>query len=273
MLRTILLVVLGCAVAASAAANEAPPRHRVHLEGRGAPTVILEAGLGDTLESWSGIQSKIADHCVRTMAYTRAGYPGSDPAGGPRDAATIVAELRAELARRGIRPPYVLVGHSLGGLYMQYFARNFPDEVTGLVLVDSTHWNQGLELHPDATGPWSRRRVVHVFMNWIERREFMDAALAGAQVRASPLPRNIPTIVLSSTAAPIGETPVTRAIGARLQDEIAAEFPGARHVRVEGSGHYIHRDRPEVVVAAARELAGCTPAVAKNHRPARASYE
>src|SRR5690349_853480 len=122
------------------------PSHKVHIEGQGARTVILEAGLGDTLDVWKDIQPRIADHCARTLAYTRAGYIGSDPAeDGPRDSATIVEELRGELAKRNLAPPYILVGHSLGGLYMQYFARNFPREVVGLVLVDSTHWNQQME--------------------------------------------------------------------------------------------------------------------------------
>jgi pimeloyl-ACP methyl ester carboxylesterase len=58
-----------------------------------------------------------------------------------RDAVSVVGELRALPSERGLSPPFVLVGHSLGGLYIQYFARNFPDDVAGLVLVDSTHGN------------------------------------------------------------------------------------------------------------------------------------
>ena len=108
--------------------------HVVRLEGHGARTVILESGLGDTMDIWKDIQPLIAAGCTRTLAYNRAGYQGSDPAVGPRDSATIVAELRAELKRRNIDPPYVQVGHSLGGLYMQYFARNYPNEVAGLLL-------------------------------------------------------------------------------------------------------------------------------------------
>jgi pimeloyl-ACP methyl ester carboxylesterase len=231
--------------------------HRVKLEGRGQHTVILESGLGDTLEVWNSVQPQIAAGCARTFSYNRAGYLGSDPSNDPRDSATIVAELRAELKRQNIRPPYVLVGHSLGGLYMQYFARNYPEEVAGLVLVDSTHWEQRLAMGNQANTPYSSRTAVTLFMPWIMRREINDSVTAGKQVHSSPAAAGTPTIVLSSTRGPVGETPSDRAIAARLQDEIAADFPGADHLRVDDSGHYIQKDKPEIVVDAVRKLAGC----------------
>jgi pimeloyl-ACP methyl ester carboxylesterase len=233
--------------------------HRLKLEGHGARTVILESGLGDTLDVWKTVQPMIAANCARTLSYNRAGYLGSDNSNNPRDAETIVAELRAELERQKIKPPYVLVGHSLGGLYMQYFARNYPKEVAGLVLIDSTHWEQHLAMGNQANTPYTSRTAVTLFMPWIMRREINDSVDAGKQVHESPVGQRIPTIVLSSTRGPVGETPAARALAARLQDEIAADFPSANHVRVDDSGHYIQRDHPEVVVEAARKLAGCKP--------------
>jgi pimeloyl-ACP methyl ester carboxylesterase len=224
--------------------------HQIHIEGSGARTVILESGLGDTLEVWKDIQPRIAAHCTRTLSYTRAGYLGSDPANGPRDSESIVRELRAELDRRNIQPPYVLVGHSLGGLYMQYFARNFPREVTGLLLVDSTHWDQHMVIDTTANRAYATQREVTLFMPWIVRRELTDSVVAGHQVHDSPAANDVRAIVLSSTVPP-------RPHEAQLQDEIAADFPSARHEFVDGAGHYIQRDRPEVVINAARELAGC----------------
>ena len=250
-------------VASSASAATATPvtqavNHQARIEGKGPRTVVLESGLGDTLDIWKDIQPRIADRCARTLAYTRAGYLGSDPANdGPRDSATVVAELRAELQKRNILPPYVLVGHSLGGLYMQYFARNFPGEVVGLVLVDSTHWDQHMEIDQSANTAYTKGREVTLFMPWIMRREFKDSIGAGEQVHDSPAVDFVPTIVLSSTRPPKGETPESRAKAVRMQDEIAADFPGAVHMRVDGAGHYIQRDRPEVVIDAARRLAGC----------------
>jgi pimeloyl-ACP methyl ester carboxylesterase len=247
-----------CLCAAGAIALPADELHlRVKLEGRGPRTVILESGLGDTLDIWQTVQPLIAARCARTLSYNRAGYLGSDNSNAPRDAATIVAELRAELARQEIKPPYVLVGHSLGGLYMQYFARNYPDEVAGLVLIDSTHWQEQLAMGNQANTPYNSRTAVTLFMPWIMRREISDSTAAGKQVHSSPAATGIPTIVLSSTRGPAGETPPARALAARLQDEIAADFPAADHVRVDDSGHYIQKDHPEVVVAAARRLAGC----------------
>lgn len=261
-----LCALLLSAIARSVSALPADElHHRVRIiEGQGPRTVILESGLGDTLDVWNAIQPEIASRCSRTVAYNRAGYDGSDPALGPRDAATIVGELRAELKRRNLLPPYVLVGHSLGGLYMQYFARNFPDEVSGLVLIDSTHWNQGLRVDNSANTPYAGRTAVTLFMPLIMRRELGDSEAAGEQVHTSPAPGPIPTIVLSSTLAPKGETPAARANAARMQDEIAADFPNSRHVRVEDSGHYIQRDHPQVVVDAIRELAGCRDTEARS---------
>jgi pimeloyl-ACP methyl ester carboxylesterase len=263
LLARIPTLLLGYLMSMNAGATaDVDLHHIVRLLGHGPRTVILEAGLGDTMDVWKDVQPRIAAGCTRTVSYNRAGYVGSDPAMGPRDSATIVAELRAELKRRNIDPPYILVGHSLGGLYMQYFARNYPNEVAGLLLVDSTHWHQEMSVGNAANTPYAGRTAVTLFMPWIMRRELTDSAAAGQQVHASPQAEGFPTIVLSSTRGPLGETPAARALAADMQDEIAADFPGAEHVRVADSGHYIQRDQPEIVVEAARHLAGCAVAAA-----------
>jgi pimeloyl-ACP methyl ester carboxylesterase len=259
---------LTAAFAAGAHADTANLRVKMRVEGSGPVTVVFESGLGDTLGVWNQVQPKVAAGCARTVAYDRAGYGGSEPAETVRDAANIVAELRKALQRRNIHPPYVLVGHSLGGLYMQYFARNYPQEVAGLVLVDSSYWNQQLPLVPsmaaadppgDPPHPGSSRWVV-VFMPWIMRREILGSGTAGAEVHASPPAEGLPTVVLSSTRRLPGQTAAAEAREVRLQDDIAQEFPGSEHLRVARSGHYIQRDRPGVVIAAVRKLAGCGPA-------------
>jgi pimeloyl-ACP methyl ester carboxylesterase len=114
-----------------------------------------------------------------------------------------------------------------------------------------------MEFDTSANTAYTRGREVTLFMPWIMRREFKDSTPAGEQVHTSPPADFLPTIVLSSTVAPKGETPAGRATAARMQDEIAEDFPGARHIRVDGAGHYIQRDKPEVVIDAVRQLAGC----------------
>jgi pimeloyl-ACP methyl ester carboxylesterase len=119
--------------------------HRLHLleAGRGSPTILLEAGLMSTVLSWSELQRALAGS-FRVVSYDRAGLGWSELGPMPRTADRIVDELHTLLERAGISPPYVLVGHSFGGLTMPLFAARFPDEVAGMVLVDPVapaEWN------------------------------------------------------------------------------------------------------------------------------------
>jgi pimeloyl-ACP methyl ester carboxylesterase len=232
-------------------------RRRVHVEGGGPVTVVFEAGLGDTLDVWREVQLHVSRACTRTFSYNRAGYPGSGSAKGERDAVRIVEELRAELRSRDIQPPYLLVGHSLGGLYMQYFARNHAEDVVGLVLVDSTHWEQLARMKEESPGMYGTLSVFSILMTGTMRHELRDSVGTGQEVESSPALGSIPTIVLSSTRAAPGETPAFRGLMRKLQNEQAAQYDARRHEFVADSGHYIQRDRPEVVIAAIRELAGC----------------
>ena len=119
--------------------------HRLHLleSGSGGPTILLEAGLMSTVLSWSELQHALAGS-FRVVAYDRAGLGWSELGPMPRTADRIVDELHTLLERAPISPPYVLVGHSFGGLTMPLFAARFPDEVIGMVLVDPVapaEWN------------------------------------------------------------------------------------------------------------------------------------
>jgi pimeloyl-ACP methyl ester carboxylesterase len=117
--------------------------HSLHIYcvGTGAPTVILEAGGGMISPHWAWVQSKLAD-TTRVCAYDRAGSGWSESGPTPRDAQQIASELHTLLAQAGTDGPYLLVGHSIGGLYMRAFASQFPDQVAGMVLVDSSHPDQ-----------------------------------------------------------------------------------------------------------------------------------
>lgn len=113
---------------------------RLHLvcEGEGSPAVILEAGAADAWLTWHEIQPELA-RLTRVCSYDRAGIGYSDPGPRPRSRHRAVEELRILLARAGVPPPYVLVGHSFGGLNARLYALLHPDEIAGLVLVESSH--------------------------------------------------------------------------------------------------------------------------------------
>jgi pimeloyl-ACP methyl ester carboxylesterase len=149
--------------------------------GQGSPVVVFENGLGAPMRSWNKVFPEIGKHTT-AFAYHRPDYGDSDPASTPRDGAHIVDELRALLRSRGLAPPYVLVGHSLGGLYMQLFARKYPDEVAGLVLVDSTHPTQMEGAGRIENQPWWARMFFHLFVNGELRREFDAVAATGVGI-------------------------------------------------------------------------------------------
>lgn len=178
--------------------------HRLHLFtlGEGSPTVLFESGLMSTLLSWRDAQPEIA-RSTRAVCYDRAGLGWSDLGPMPRDASRIVSELHDLLALAAIPPPYVLVGHSFGGLTTRLFAGRFPDEVIGLVLIDPV---APREWHPPSdhnqkrirTGARILRRASSLcrwgvlrFVSWMLR--------SGVKPLAEPLVR------LMSRGAPKGD--------------------------------------------------------------------
>lgn len=111
------------------------------IAGEGAPTVVFASGLIGTTLDWARVQPAVALR-TRTVAFDKAGLGFSDPGPMPRTASAIVADLRAALRAAAITPPYVLVGHSAGGPQMRLFAVRHPQEVVGLVMVDSAREGQ-----------------------------------------------------------------------------------------------------------------------------------
>jgi pimeloyl-ACP methyl ester carboxylesterase len=118
---------------------------QIHLQVRGAdsagPTVVLEAGMGSFSPNWYWVQEELAP-VVRSVSYDRAGLGWSRRSRRPRDAQTVAMELRGALREAAIDPPYVLAGHSFGGLPVRAFADLYPDLTAGLVLVDASHPDQ-----------------------------------------------------------------------------------------------------------------------------------
>jgi pimeloyl-ACP methyl ester carboxylesterase len=121
----------------------------INCVGQGSPTVILDAGSGLFSAQWVRVQRQVSD-TTRVCAYDRAGMGWSEMGPDPRDAKQITSELHTLLGKAGIEGPYVLVGHSFGGMYMQTYAARYPDEVAGVGLVDSSTDPDQFSQRPEA---------------------------------------------------------------------------------------------------------------------------
>jgi pimeloyl-ACP methyl ester carboxylesterase len=120
--------------------------HRLYMTcaGAGSPAVVFDSALGATSVSWTLVQPEVA-RLTRACAYDRAGFGRSEAGPLPRTAGVIAGELRTLLSRAGVPPPFLLVGHSFGGLVMRIFAARHRDECAGLVLVDPAHPEEWLD--------------------------------------------------------------------------------------------------------------------------------
>lgn len=299
-LRSILLLTLfllagsGADSSAASSATGTPPApgtyiwvgdHRLHLdcEGSGSPTVVFDSGLGGSSLDWTLVQPEVSSF-TRACAYDRAGYAWSDPGSLPRDPDHIVADLEQLLGNGSVAAPYVLVGHSLGGLIVQRFARRNPGRIAGLVLVDATHEDQFRRLEEALVpaGQAHARRLVsaparyephenlpenvrHLAVAFASRAQSIVVAtseLSFLRRTAHPatapgeLP-DVPLVVISHRL----KTPAASPREGRLEDawmqmqlEMAAGSRHSRHVIAATDDHYVHIREPDTVIEAVREV-------------------
>jgi pimeloyl-ACP methyl ester carboxylesterase len=230
------------------------------MAGEGNPVIVLLNGYGADIDtSWSRIFPEIKTIST-VLAYNRFNYGDSDKVDVQQTGTEIVASLRSLLREKGLNPPYVLVGHSLGGVYAQLFARQHTEEVSGVVLVDSSHPDQE-EMRRAQEG--AIRRAVSGTINWIDsvthpRRhtEITSFAETASQIRAAPLFPDIPLTVISA-----GKGPPSWLVGDGFirifqdnQRRLVALSPQATQIIAKQSGHFVQNDEPEVVVQAIREV-------------------
>jgi len=212
--------------------------------------VVFENGLGGKMDWWKKVLPEISKDAT-TFAYNRPGYGKSDTVSTPRDGSHIVEELRALLQHHDLRPPYILVGHSLGGLYMQLFARRYPDEVSALILVDSTHPQQ-----LDGEGALDKqsflvRSILGILITGTAKDELDMLPQTGKQVLDLPTLWNKPVFVLSA-AKPLKDRSRLADDANEKRKDIVRLYPGAIQIWVD-SGHAIPLEKPESVIAAIQE--------------------
>ena len=234
---------------------------RIHISESGkGPTVVFESGMGEDVSTWNDVRPFIAEF-AHTLAYDRPGIGQSEATSRPRTVVQMAADLDAVLKATNLKPPYILVGHSLGGAIVQVFAHRHSKEVAGLVLVDP---EDGRLIH-----------LLHSRMSatdWAARQKALDEAIPNmpppiraelnaanesgeAVAEAVPLPK-VPIVMLSGTKKnpEFPGNPLEQDLKLELQNSLLAKTPGAKHILVSNSRHYIQNDSPKLVVEAVREV-------------------
>lgn len=213
--------------------------------GSGSPSIVFENGMGANMDCWDQIYPAFTNSNT-LFFHNRPGYAQSTVPTTPRSGSTIVEELRTLLRAASVKPPYILVGHSAGGLYMQYFARRYPAEVCALVLIDTTHPKtmQG----PGAWSNWSG--FEHWLFNTLTSRTIQDELHAlnrsGDEVLSLPTYTNGPVVILNAAAYLTMRSERIAYDNENRRDNIRM-YPGSTAIWVD-SAHDIPHIKPAAVI-------------------------
>ena len=208
----------------------------VHCTGSGSPTVVLVSGLAETSVYWDGWIAPAVAQNTTVCSYDRAGQGWSDPPASPQDGAAVASDLHTLLDRAQIPGPYVLVGHSTGGAYIRVFAARYPDQVAGMVFLDSQP-NEALTGLPDFPSQYGILRRASALFPSLAR---LGVFRLVNQFASDPLP--VPTRDEESAV-------VSTANLNRIQRDEFAELP---MTLTEAAALTTLGDRPLIVVTAAK---------------------
>ena len=259
-------------------------RLHIYCEGKGLPVIIFDSGTGGFSLEWAQVQ-KVLSRRTRVCSYDRAGYGWSDMGPLPRTSERITGELHTLLVRADETGPYILAGHSFGGYNAQLFARNYPEETAGLVLIDSSHPEQIARMPskkpatPARSMPGARSYIVtkhimhpnfpdemaliasRIMNSWHHtstwREEMTAFPMSAKQVLASrPMPA-VPVVVLTRGRRiwpnnAYGDE--MERVWMELQDELSQLSDNSVHLIAERSGHSIHLDQPGIVITAMQTM-------------------
>jgi pimeloyl-ACP methyl ester carboxylesterase len=256
--------------------------YRLHINcmGVGSPTVVIESGLGDWSASWSNSVQPQAATTTQVCTYDRAGMGYSEPGPLPRTAARFSEELHTLLQHADIPGPYVLAGHSSGGLTVRVFAAAYPAEVVGVMLIDSVTPGQGAQADAPTSRGWSsiatlpaRIGLVRLLAGPLDLKAGMAPEIGNAYVANSVTPRSAQTGVdeflgMSQGAAEagvvtsFGELPLivlSRAPNRdvewdRKQTELVRLSSNSRQLFAQHSGHNIQLEEPDAAVDAIAQM-------------------
>ena len=227
-------------------------------DGAGQPALVIEAGLACTKDLYERLHFDLSKR-VRTITYDHAGIGASTPSANPRTLPSYVKELRELLAKLKVPPPYILVGHSLGGHIIRYYAHLHPQEVAGLVFIDHPHedWFK----HIRQTWP---KDVADKYFEWwtpegstykgVALTELLEYEHNCDLVRGILPPKDIPVLMFTANNEPHyqpGEIARDQRKWAELQASLIAHVQDAKHIVDWEIGHVGYREKPEMF---AREI-------------------
>jgi len=266
------------AVQAERPAEIGPHKLFYQLQGKGSPLVIIDVGAGESFRSWTPIVAEIAKEAT-VLIYDRAGYGQSAPGPLPRDAKSEASDLWALLEKAALKGPFVLVGHSLGGLNMQVFGHDHPEAVAGMVLCDPPprDWLEGgsfpklrqlfmrtvdeftraAERAEQSNDPAERNRAPFLRTLSSEHKEmFGNTAKQVLSIPSFGRTRIIVIAAARSNAAFGEEADAFQKYWIEESRKLSLLSSAGEFVLAERSGHQIHRDAPGLVLAAVKKLIG-----------------
>lgn len=234
---------------------------RIAQRGEHGPTVVFEAGAGGPLEAWVLVQP-VVSRFAHTLSYDRAGNGQSRKGAPPRDARNVAHELQSLLQHAGVAPPYILVGHSLGGPYIRMFADLYPSEVSGLVLVDPTQedliaWAKARDTNrtQQAEAPRLDDEVGCATLTFSEITNRLVAPEIPVVLITGLGPREPPGFLSKSMRDELQkDQESTRAAKLRFHRAWVEKAARGRLLITENSGHGIPFEEPDLIVQSIREV-------------------
>jgi pimeloyl-ACP methyl ester carboxylesterase len=267
--------------------------HDIHLNcvGSGSPTVVFEADLDQYGSlSWMSVQERIGE-LTRACSYDRAGIMWSEPGPLPRDGETIASELSAVIDAAGEEGPYILVGHAFGGAYIRIFTGQYPDDVCGMVLVESSHPEMLTRFGEYGVAPEIPDRNIRPLilflshlgspgrykgniynlppeiydpvqaflpessLTWFDEK--VEAPNTLAQAGQVEFLGNLPLIVIASStpSSSVAQGQILQDLWLELQQELLLLSENSE-IRIYEVGHYPQLQSPELVIEAIKDVLG-----------------
>jgi pimeloyl-ACP methyl ester carboxylesterase len=205
-------------------------------------TIIFESGYGCTCDYWNPIKEEISTF-AQFFIYDRSGLGKSEQDARSKDSNHSVENLHILLQNANIKPPYVLVGHSIGGANVRLYASKYPEEVAAIILLDSCHEDQNKIMPPLFT---EEMRSIY-FSQFSVEGSIGDIEKSFEQISQVPSLGDAPLIVVSAGLQSY-HTAESFAAWNLFQRDLTRLSKNSKHIIVEGAGHLLHVDQPQVII-------------------------